>query len=135
MQTEPPPRKLLDRVRDRIRVKHYSYRTEETYVQWIRRFILFHNKRHPNEMGGDEVNAFLTHLAVNENVAASTQNQALSAILFLYREVLELDLGLNLDAVRAKRPRNLPTVLTVAETITFTNCQARSSTGSSYGLR
>ena len=117
MQTEPPPRKLLDRVRDRIRVKHYSYRTEETYVQWIRRFILFHNKRHPNEMGGDEVNGFLTHLAVNENVAASTQNQALSAILFLYREVLELELGLNLDAVRAKRPRSLPTVLTVAETL------------------
>jgi len=112
MQTEPPPRKLLDRVRDRIRVKHYSYCTEETYVQWIRRFILFHNKRHPNEMGGDD---FLTHLVVNENVAASTQNQALNAILFLYREVLELELGLNLDAVRAKRPRNLPTVLTVAE--------------------
>ena len=121
MQTEPPPRKLLDRVRDRIRVKHYSYRTEETYVQWIRRFILFHNKRHPSEMGGDEVNAFLTHLAVNENVAASTQNQALSAILFLYREVLELELGLNLDAVRAKRPRNLPTVLTVAETLEILN--------------
>ena len=121
MQTEPPPRKLLDRVRDRIRVKHYSYRTEETYVQWIRRFILFHNKRHPSEMGGDEVNAFLTYLAVDENVAASTQNQALSAILFLYREVLELDLGLNLDAVRAKRPRNLPTVLTVAETLEILN--------------
>ena len=121
MQTEPPPRKLLDRVRDRIRVKHYSYRTEETYVQWIKRFILFHNKRHPSEMGGDEVNAFLTHLAVNENVAASTQNQALSAILFLYREVLELELGLNLDAVRAKRPRNLPTVLTIAETLEILN--------------
>lgn len=121
MQTEPPPRKLLDRVRDRIRVKHYSYRTEETYVQWIRRFILFHNKRHPSEMGGDEVNAFLTHLAVNDNVAASTQNQALSAILFLYREVLELELGLNLDAIRAKRPRNLPTVLTVTETLEILN--------------
>jgi len=121
MQTEPPPRKLLDRVRDRIRVKHYSYCTEETYVQWIRRFILFHNKRHPNEMGGDEVNDFLTHLAVNENVAASTQNQALSGILFFYREVLELELGLNLDAVRAKHPRNLPTVLTVAETLEILN--------------
>lgn len=98
---------MLDRVRDRIRIKHYSYRTEETYVQWIRRFILFHNKRHPNEMGGNEVNDFLTHLAVNENVAASAQNQALSAILFLYREVLELELGLNLDALTAKRPRKL----------------------------
>nr|WP_263972431.1 phage integrase N-terminal SAM-like domain-containing protein [Pseudanabaena yagii] len=109
MQAEPPPRKLLDRVRDRVRVKHYSYRTEETYVQWIRRFILFHNKRHPHEMGGDEVNDFLTHLAVNENVAASTQNQTLSAILFLYREVLELELGLNLDATRCatkKRQKN-----------------------------
>ena len=121
MQTEPPPRKLLDRVRDCIRVKHYSYRTEETYVQWIRRFILFHNNRHPSVMGSDEVNDFLTHLAVNENVAASTQNQALSAILFLYREVLELELGLNLDAVRAKRPRNLPTVLTVTETLEILN--------------
>lgn len=121
MQTEPSPRKLLDRVRDCIRVKHYSYRTEETYVQWIRRFILFHNKHHPSEMGSDEVNDFLTHLTVNENVAASTQNQALSAILFLYREVLELELGLNLDAVRAKRPRNLPTVLTVTETLEILN--------------
>jgi integron integrase len=117
MQVEPPPRKLLDRVRDRIRVKHYSYRTEETYVQWIRRFILFHNKRHPSEMGGDEVNAFLTHLAVNDNVAASTQNQALSAILFLYREVLEQALDLNLDTVRAKRSHHLPTVLTVDEVL------------------
>ncbi|MFO0193828.1 MAG: integron integrase, partial [Pseudanabaena sp.] len=98
-------------------VKHYSYRTEEAYVQWIRRFILFHNKRHPSEMDGDEVNAFLTHLAVNENVAASTQNQALCAILFLYREVLQQELNLNLDAVRAKRPHYLPTVLTVEETL------------------
>ena len=121
MQTEPPPQELLDRVRDRIRVKHYSYRTEETYVQWIKRFILFHNDRHPREMGSDEVNAFLTHLAVSENVAASTQNQALSAILFLYREVLELELGLNLEAVRAKQPRNLPTVLTVTETLEILN--------------
>ena len=114
-QVEPPPRKLLDRVSDAIRVKHYSYQTEKSYVQWVRRFILFHNKRHPSEMGGDEVNAFLTHLAVAENVAASTQNQALSAILFLYREVLQQELDLNLNAVRAKRPRRLPTVLTVEE--------------------
>jgi integron integrase len=113
--TEPPPRKLLDRVSDAIRVKHYSYQTEKSYVQWVRRYILFHNKRHPSEMGGDEVNAFLTHLAVSENVAASTQNQALCAILFLYREVLQQELDLNLDAVRAKRPKRLPTVLTVEE--------------------
>jgi integrase len=114
-KVEPPPRKLLDRVRDAIRVKHYSYQSEKSYVQWMRRFILFHNKRYPSEMGGDEVNAFLTHLAVTENVAASTQNQALSAILFLYREVLQQELDLNLDAVRAKRPRRLPTVLTNEE--------------------
>jgi len=114
-QIEPPPREMLDRVRDAIRVKHYSYQTEKSYVQWIRRFILFHNKRHPSEMGGDEVNAFLTHLATTENVAASTQNQALSAILFLYREVLQQELDLNLDAVRAKKPRRLPTVLTAEE--------------------
>lgn len=74
MKTEPPPRKLLDLVRDQIKVKHYSYRTEEIYVQWIRRFILFHNKRHPIEIDGDEVKTFLTHLIVNEKVAASTQN-------------------------------------------------------------
>ncbi|MDX2271422.1 MAG: integron integrase [Cyanobacteriota bacterium] len=114
-EVQPPPRKLLDKVRDVIRVKHYSYQTEKAYVQWIRRFILFHNKRHPREMGGIEVNAFLTHLAVSENVAASTQNQALSAILFLYREVVQTELDLNLDAVRAKRSRYLPTVLTSDE--------------------
>jgi integron integrase len=112
---EPQPKKLLERVRDAVRVKHYSYETEKTYVQWIRRYILFHNKRHPSEMGGDEVNAFLTHLAVNQNVAASTQNQALCAILFLYREVLQQELNLRLDAVRAKLPHYLPTVLTVDE--------------------
>jgi integron integrase len=121
MQTDPLPRKLLDKVRDRIQVKHYSYRTEEIYVQWIRRFILFHKYLHPSEMGSDEVNDFLSYLTVNENIAASTQNQALSAILFLYREVLELELGLNLDTVRAKRPRTLPTVLTVTETLEILN--------------
>ncbi len=116
-EVQPPPRKLLDRVRDTIRVKHYSYQTEKSYVQWIRRYILFHNQRHPSEMNGDEVKTFLTHLAVNENVAASTQNQALCAILFLYREVLQQELNLNLDVVRAKRPHYLPTVLTVEETL------------------
>jgi len=117
MEIEPPPRKLLDRVRDQLRHKHYSYRTEETYVQWIRRYILFHNKRHPSKMGGNEVNAFLSYLAVTEKVAASTQNQALSAILFLYRQVLQQELDLNLDAVRAKCPHYLPTVLTVDEVL------------------
>ncbi len=98
MQTTPPDTpaapKLLDQVRDRIRVKHYSIRTEHQYVQWIKRFILFHGKRHPRDMGAAEVEAFLTHLAVEGGVAAATQTQtqALSALLFLYREVLEADL-------------------------------------------
>jgi integron integrase len=111
----PPPKRLLDQVRDAIRLKHYSYRTEQTYVQWIRRYILFHNKRHPNQMGVPEIEAFLTHLAVQEHVAASTQNQALSALLFLYREVLFLPLDARIDAVRAKPSRKLPTVLTKDE--------------------
>ncbi len=115
-ETPPSPApKLLDQVRDRIRVKHYSIRTETQYVQWLKRFILFHGKRHPRELGVTEIEAFLTHLAVDGNVAASTQNQALSAILFLYREVLEIELP-RLDAiVRAKRPQHLPVVLTRQE--------------------
>jgi integron integrase len=114
MTTEQPkPRKLLDRVRDMLRVKHYSIRTEKTYVRWIRRYILFHDKRHPEEMGAREIEAFLTHLAVEKNVAASTQNQALCALLFLYNEVLEKDLTPDvIDAVRAKKPKRLPVVLT-----------------------
>lgn len=112
---QPPPKKLLDQVRDAIRVKHYSYRTEETYIQWIRRFILFHNKRHPKEMGVPEIEAFLTHLAIEGNVASATQNQALSALLFLYQEVLCQPLDGRIDAIRAKRSRKLPTVLTPDE--------------------
>lgn len=112
---QPQPKKLLDRVKDMVRMKHYAYSTEQSYVQWIRRYILFHDKRHPQEMGAVEVEAFLTHLAVTENVAASTQNQALSALLFLYRYVLEQPLDESIDAVRAKRSQHLPTVLTVAE--------------------
>ncbi len=111
---EPKPKKLLDQLRDAIRLKHYSIRTENSYVDWIRRYILFHNTRHPSEMGAPEVQAFLTHLAVKENVAASTQNQALSALLFLYREVLKKDLG-PIDALRAQKPKRLPTVLTKDE--------------------
>jgi site-specific recombinase XerD len=111
---EPRPKKLLDRVRDAIRLKHYSYRTEDTYVDWIRRYILFHNKRHPSEMGSPEVESFLSHLAVEAHVSASTQNQALSALLFLYRYVLHQELK-PVDAIRAKRSRYLPTVLTREE--------------------
>ncbi len=109
-----PPR-LLDQVRERIRVKHYSLRTEEQYVHWIKRFILFHGKRHPREMGAAEVEAFLSDLAVNGHVAASTQNQALSALLFLYREVLGIELPWLDNVTRAKRPRRLPVVLTPGE--------------------
>lgn len=112
--TQPPPR-LLDRVRERIRYKHYSLRTEESYVQWVRRFVLFHGKRHPSEMGAPEVEAFLTSLAVEGNVAASTQNQARSALLFLYKEVLGSELPWLDNVEQAKKPRRLPVVLTEDE--------------------
>jgi integron integrase len=108
---------LLDRVRESIRARHYSIRTEEAYVGWIRRFIRFHGRRHPREMGEKEINAFLSSLAVDAKVSASTQTQALSALLFLYRNVLEIpfpDLG---RLIRAKRPSRLPTVLTKDETV------------------
>ena len=104
--------RLLDQVRDKLRTKHYSIRTEKSYVDWIRRFILFHNKRHPQEMGAVEVEQFLTHLAVVGKVAASTQNQALSAILFLYREVLGSQLEWLENRVRARKPERVPVVLT-----------------------
>ncbi len=107
--------RLLDRVRQALRVRHMSKRTEEAYLQWIRRYILFHDKRHPSEMGEREINAFLTHLAVKRRVSASTQNQALCALLFLYRVVLEREVG-ELDLIRARRPRKLPEVLTREET-------------------
>lgn len=107
--------KLLDQVRERIRLKHYSIRTEKTYLAWIRRFILFHDKRHPRDLGKSEVEAFLTHLAVERHVAASTQNQALNAILFLYKEVLNIELAWMDDVVRVKRPARIPEVLSGAE--------------------
>jgi len=108
--------RLLDLMRDKIRYKHYSIRTEAAYVDWARRYILFHGKRHPSCMGAKEVEAFLTHLAVHGNVAASTQNQAKSALLFLYREVLGVELPW-LDGVQsAKRSQRLPVVLTEEET-------------------
>jgi len=127
-----PKKSLLDHVRDVIRLKHYSIRTEKAYVNWIRRYILFHNKRHPKEMRSRkilglrlglssgayrnqrrriEIKDFLTHLTVNERVAASTQNQAFNALLFLYCEVLKIQLDDSINAVRAKKPKRLPTVL------------------------
>jgi integron integrase len=107
--------RLLDRVRDAIRRRNYSYRTEETYVHWIRRFIFFSGKRHPEDMGAAEVTAFLSHLARERDVAAATQNQALSALLFLYKEVLARPLPWLDDLERAKRPARLPTVLSRSE--------------------
>jgi len=112
----PKSRKLLDQIRDAIRLKHYSYSTEKTYVHWARRYILFHNKRHPAEMGAVEIETFLTHLAKEDNVSASTQNQALNALLFLYRSVLKIDLAIPIHALRAKRSEHLPTVLSKEET-------------------
>ena len=106
-----PPR-LLDQVHEVIRIRHYSIRTEQAYVQWIRRFILFHGKRHPREMGASELSAFLSDLAMQHNVAASTQNQALHAILFLYRDVLKIDLPWLDEVQRAKKPQRLPVVFT-----------------------
>jgi len=103
--------KLLDQVRAAIRIKHYSHRTEEAYVHWAKRFILFHNKRHPREMGAAEINQFLSHLAIKENVASSTQNQALCAVLFLYKQVLKFEVGELKDMVWAKKPKRLPVVL------------------------
>ena len=110
---EPP--RLLDRVRAEVRTRHYSRRTEEAYLGWTKRFILFHRKRHPAAMGSDEVNAFLSHLAVDGNVSASTQAQALSALVFLYRHVLGDPLPWIDDIVRADRPRKLPVVLSREE--------------------
>jgi site-specific recombinase XerD len=106
--------KLLDQVRQAARVKHFSYRTEQAYVYWAERYIRFHGIRHPNTMGAAQVEAFLTHLAVEGNVAASTQNQALAALLFLYQQVLQIDIG-RLEAVRARRPTRLPLVLSRSE--------------------
>ena len=114
VEEKPTPR-LLDRVRAVIRTRHMSFRTEETYVAWIRRFILFHGKRHPVELGSEEISAFLTHLAVTGKVASSTQNQALSALAFLYREVLRCDFPEPGEILRARRPVHLPVVFTMAE--------------------
>jgi len=112
MKTSP---KLLDQVRDKLRVKHYAIRTEQTYVDWIKRYIYFHGKTHPKDLGAQDVEAFLTHLAVAGKVSASTQNQAKSALLFLYREVLEIKLPWLDNVTQAKAPKKLPVVLTVSE--------------------
>jgi site-specific recombinase XerD len=107
--------KLLDQVTDLIRLHHYSYRTEQTYLSWIRQFVLFNKKRHPAEMGHIEVTAFLSHLAADRHVSASTQNQALSAVLFLYREVLKISLPWLTEVERAPRSRHVPVVFSPEE--------------------
>ena len=114
MNDQPRPAGLIQRYREELQARHYARRTVNTYEQWLRRFLRFHGMRHPREMGSAEVNAFLTHLAVEGQVSASTQNQALSALLFLYRELLERDLDLD-GLVRARKPRRLPVVLTEEE--------------------
>ncbi len=106
-----PPVKLLDQVRALIRMKHYSIRTEEAYVSWIKRFILFHEKRHPKDLNHKDIEAFLSYLAVTRKVAASTQNQAFNALLFLYDRVLHLETFDEINAIRAKQPERLPVVL------------------------
>lgn len=115
-ETRASPPRLLDRVAQEARRRRLALRTERAYVGWTRRFVLFHGKRHPCELGGAEVAAFLTHLAVEAKVAAATQNQALAALLFLYREVLGVELGKLPEATRAARPRRLPMVLSREET-------------------
>lgn len=112
--SRPQPPRLLDQMRQVLRVRHYSPRTEACYLHWVRQFILFHGKRHPRELGAPEVEQFLTHLAVQGRVSASTQNQALNALVFLYQQVLEIDLG-RFEAVRARRPKRLPVVLSPEE--------------------
>lgn len=108
--------KLLDQVRNKIRIKHYSYQTEKSYTGWIKRYIFFHNKKHPKEMGKVEIEQFLTDLAVNRNVSSSTQNQAFSALLFLYEQVLEISIkNENIQALRAKTKTHIPIVLTIDE--------------------
>ena len=109
------PKKLLDQTRDVLRLKHYSLRTERSYCDWIKRFIRFHQLRHPKDMGAAEISQFLTHLARIGNVSAATQNQALSALLFLYQQVLKQEVGWIEEVERAKRPRRVPVVLTREE--------------------
>jgi len=119
--SSPQGKKLLEQVSDAIRIKHYSSRTEKTYMDWIKRYILFHNKRHPKDMGAEEIQAFIAHLATQKQLAASTQNQALSAVIFLYRYVLKIDITLPSDIIRAQKSETLPVVLTHPEAMSVIN--------------
>lgn len=118
---EKKPKRFLDQIRDLLRTKHYSYATEQSYVDWIKRYIIFHGKKHPTEMGTDEVALFLTDLAVRRNVSASTQNQALNALVFLYKQFLKKDFGELKNVPRAQRPQHRPTVLTRSEVKSILN--------------
>ena len=113
--TPSPPPKLLEQLRIHLRTRHYSIRTEQTYIDWARRFILFHGKRHPRDMGAAEVEAFLSYLAVERKVSASTQNQAKAALLYLYKQIIGIDLPWLDEVVQAKTPKRLPVVLTTRE--------------------
>ncbi len=113
--TSPAPAKLLDVVQRALRLRHYSVRTEQAYCDWIRRFIVFHSRRHPNELGAEDVRAFLDHLVRERNVSSGTQNQALAALLFLYNDVLAISLEKQLPLLRARRPNRIPVVLTPTE--------------------
>jgi len=115
METDIQKPKLLDQLRSTIRLKHYSYRTEQSYVYWVKKYIVFHNMQHPNNIGEPEIRQFLNHLAVNRNVSASTQNQALCAIIFLYKNILQKDIGDFGQITWAKRPKRLPVVFSKNE--------------------
>ena len=143
-QGDNKPKKLLDQVRDVVRLKYYSIQTEQSYVSWTKRYVLFHDKKHPCEMGRSEIEAFMTHLAVDLKVSASTQNQALNGLLFLYRHVLAIDIDGSIDAIRAKRPKRLPTVMTqddgktplwewpASDGVCKTSCEGYQSSGEPY---
>tara|TARA_R110002072_G_scaffold30092_2_gene94231 strand:- start:17170 stop:18141 length:972 start_codon:yes stop_codon:yes gene_type:complete len=135
MDANRPP-KLLEQVRQKIRFLHYSRKTEQSYVQWIRRYILFHGKRHPKELGGEELSSFLNYLANKENVSASTQNQALSAIIFLYKQILDIDVGEIPEFQYARKPKRLPVVLTqneVKRVFEYLNEPHKTMVGLMYG--
>lgn len=124
--TESRSPRLFDRIREVIRLKHYSLSTEKTYISWVKRYLLFHNMRHPREMGRREIESFLSYLATTRRVASSTQNQAFNAILFLYNEVLKLELDGSIDAIRAKRPVRIPVVMSHEEALRVIACMAGS---------
>ncbi len=128
--------KLVDQIRNVIRMKHYSFSTERTYLIWIRRYLAFHRMRHPRDMGSAEIEEFLSNLAIKDKVSASTQNQAFNAILFLYRDVLHVDLDESIQAVRAKKPARIPLVMSrdeVKKVLEATSGTSRLVAGMLYG--